>query len=75
MDKVDVLSDHMNVSDHLPVVAELKIKNPLLMLRTGLLILNQNGTSVIIESIRILLVEILVGSRMTWERNLNSCVH
>ena len=26
VDKVDVLSDHMNVSDHLPVVAELKIK-------------------------------------------------
>ena len=26
MDKVDVLSDHMNVSDHLPVSAELKIK-------------------------------------------------
>ena len=26
MDKVDVLSGHMNVSDHLPVVAELKIK-------------------------------------------------
>ena len=26
MDKVDVLSDHMNVWDHLPVVAELKIK-------------------------------------------------
>ena len=24
--KVDVLADHMNVSDHLPVVAELKIK-------------------------------------------------
>ena len=26
MDKVDVSSDHMNVSDHLPVVAELKLK-------------------------------------------------
>ena len=66
MNKVDVLYDHLNVLDHLPVIAELKIeKKTVIMLRAELLILNQNGTSVIIESIRTLLVEILVGLRKT----------
>ena len=28
IDKVDVLIDHLNVSDNLPFIAELNIKNP-----------------------------------------------
>ena len=65
----------MNVLDHLPVVAKLKIKNSSVNVENRTIDIKPNGTSVVIESIRILLAEILVSSRMTREQNLNSCVH
>ena len=51
MDKVDVLSDHMNVSDHLPVVAELKIKKSSVNVENRTIDIKPNGTSVMVESI------------------------
>ena len=51
---MDVLYDHLNVFDHLPVIAELNIENHVLMSKTEALILNLNGTNVIIQGTRTL---------------------
>ena len=44
---MDVLSDHLNVSDHLPVIAELNKENQVFMLKTESLVFNLNGTKII----------------------------
>ena len=72
---MDVLSDHLKVLDHLPVIAELNIENHVLMLKTESLILNLNGTNVIKQGTRTLLVEKLVSSWMICKQKKNSCVH